>query len=228
MEFLEEITSHLSGTAGAFLALIGPEWLDTHDRAPAAGDKDYVVQEIELGLQNGWTFIPVLAERRPLAGAARLFRRRSRRFRGRQAAQLAHDQPGQRHRRSHGAPRRDRRPPAGRSPAARPSTSTLGSGPPDDTGGTETRAPEILSIDDEHYETLIEEADNLVIFLGARANVDDQERPLPSGPTMPPDDTGLADYLATKARMKSGRARTGGGRAVRPDVPRRIDACSTG
>jgi hypothetical protein len=29
MQFLEEITSHLSGALGAFLALIGPEWLPT-------------------------------------------------------------------------------------------------------------------------------------------------------------------------------------------------------
>jgi hypothetical protein len=50
MEFLEEITSRLSGTAGALLALIGPEWLPTMDAHRRRGDNDYVAQEIDLGM----------------------------------------------------------------------------------------------------------------------------------------------------------------------------------
>ena len=203
MDWLREIKLNLTGAAGAFLALIGPAWLDTMTAHEQAGTKDYVVQEIELGLQNRWTFIPVLLNDAPLPDLTSL-QPSIQAFGGRQAAHLRMtswdndiedltvrlDEIG-----AH--------PPV--IAAGTTSTSTLGSGPAGQIhGGTETRAPEILSIDDEHYETLIEEADNLVIFLGARANVDDQERPLPSGPTMLPDDTGLADYLAAKARMKSG------------------------
>jgi hypothetical protein len=55
MEFLEEITSRLSGTAGAFLALIGPGWLPAMEAHRRRGDDDYVIQEIDLGLRNGWT-----------------------------------------------------------------------------------------------------------------------------------------------------------------------------
>ena len=66
MEFLEEITSRLSGTAGAFLALIGPEWLPTMEAHRRRGDNDYVAQEIDLGMRNGWTVIPVLLNDAPL------------------------------------------------------------------------------------------------------------------------------------------------------------------
>ena len=71
MEFLEEITSRLSGTAGAFLALIGPAWLPTMEAHRRRGDNDYVAQEIDLGLRNGWTVIPVLLNDAPPAGRAR-------------------------------------------------------------------------------------------------------------------------------------------------------------
>src|ERR1035438_9484261 len=60
MQFLREIRSHLSGAAGAFLALIGPKWLSAMDAHRRRGDDDYVASEIELGLRNGWAVIPVL------------------------------------------------------------------------------------------------------------------------------------------------------------------------
>jgi hypothetical protein len=44
---------------------------------------------------------------------------------------------------------------------------------PDDITSGVGQAPEIFPADDEHYEYLVEEADNLVIFLGAGANADD-------------------------------------------------------
>src|SRR5262249_62414865 len=69
MQFPEEITWHLSGTAGAFLALIGPEWLPAMDAHRRRGDRDYVTQEIDLGLRNGWTVIPVLLNDAPLPEA---------------------------------------------------------------------------------------------------------------------------------------------------------------
>ena len=60
MPFLEEIKSHLNRPAGAFLALIGSKWMSTMVAHRQQGDEDYVVKEIELGLRNGWTVIPVL------------------------------------------------------------------------------------------------------------------------------------------------------------------------
>jgi hypothetical protein len=60
MQFLEAIASRLTGTGGAFLALIGPRWLPTMDAHRRRGDDDYVIREIDLGLRNGWTVIPVL------------------------------------------------------------------------------------------------------------------------------------------------------------------------
>ena len=52
---------------------------------------------------------------------------------------------------------------------------------------------------------LVEEADNLVIFLGAGANADDHDGPFRQGAAMLPDDTDLAEYLAAKVRLKSGQ-----------------------
>ena len=97
MEFLEEITSRLSGMAGAFLALIGPEWLPTMEAHRRRGDNDYVAQEIDLGMRNGWTVIPVLLndaplpEGRDLPLAIKALPRHH-------VARCAADQPGRRHR----------------------------------------------------------------------------------------------------------------------------------
>lgn len=202
MDWLEEIKLHLIGMAGAFIAVVGPSWTHTMTAHQQLGDSDYVVQEMELGLRNGWTFIPLLlndAALPPLISLPPSIRA----FPARQAAHL--------HTISWKNDLEDlttrldeisARPPATAAGIATPAAPP--SEPPDDTASAGARDPEILSVDDEHYQTLIDEADNLVIFLGARANVDDRERPLPSGPTMPPDDTGLAEFLAAKARMTSG------------------------
>ncbi len=50
---------------------------------------------------------------------------------------------------------------------------------------------------------LADEADNLVIFLGAGANADDRDGPFRPGASMLPDDADIAEYLAVKARLKS-------------------------
>ena len=97
MEFLEEITSHLSGTAGAFLALIGPEWLPTMDAHRRRGDDDYVAQEIDLGMRNGWTVIPVLLNDAPCRKGV-IFRWPSRRCPGTTWPAFPADQPGRRRR----------------------------------------------------------------------------------------------------------------------------------
>ena len=62
MRFLEEIKSHLTGTAGAFIALIGSKWMPTMIAHRRRGDHDYVTEEIELALRNRWTVIPVLVD----------------------------------------------------------------------------------------------------------------------------------------------------------------------
>jgi hypothetical protein len=60
MDFLHEIKTSLSGPAGAFLALIGPNWQSALDSRQRREGDDYVMKELELGLRNGWTVIPVL------------------------------------------------------------------------------------------------------------------------------------------------------------------------
>jgi hypothetical protein len=50
---------------------------------------------------------------------------------------------------------------------------------------------------------LVDEADNLVIFLGAGVNADDHEGPFRPGASMLPDDADIAEYLAVKARLRS-------------------------
>ena len=52
---------------------------------------------------------------------------------------------------------------------------------------------------------LVDEADNLVVFLGAGANADDHDGPFREGAAMLPDDQDLAEYLAAKARLTSGQ-----------------------
>lgn len=70
VQFLEEIRSHPRGTAGAFLALIGPGWLSAMERNRPLDD--YVFKEIELALRNGWAVIPVLLNDAPPPGAHHL------------------------------------------------------------------------------------------------------------------------------------------------------------
>jgi hypothetical protein len=54
------IKTSLNDAAGAFIALIGPNWQSAVDARRRRGDDDYVIRELELGLRNGWTIIPVL------------------------------------------------------------------------------------------------------------------------------------------------------------------------
>ena len=197
MEFLEEITSRLSGVAGAFLALIGPEWQPTLEAHQRRGDSDYVAQEIDLGLRNGWTVIPVLLNDAPLPE-------------GRDLPLAIKALP-----RHHVARLRQHSLDAdiedliarlneiGSHPGLEEP-----SGAPQEVGadaGT-SEVPAALGVpaaDDEHYQMLADEADNLVIFLGAGANSDDRDGPFRPGSSMLPDDADIAEYLAVKARLKS-------------------------
>lgn len=200
MDFLEEITSHLGDPPGAFIAVIGSKWADTLTEHQRLGDKDYVVQEIELGLQNGWVFIPLLVNDAHLP-AASMLPPSIRPLRSRHVARLRMDSLDDDV--EYLTARLDeisvRLPTEAGGDADQDASGAEPLGQP---GPIKPDEPEVLSVDDQHYQTLIDEADNLAIFLGARANMDD--RSLPSAAAALLDDTGLAEFLALKARMKSG------------------------
>lgn len=205
MQFPDEIRSQLTGPAGAFIAVIGPKWLQIlNARRQVRGDDsgDYVVQEIELARRNGWTLIPVLVNDTPLPDPNRL-PRSIRVFHNYQVAHLRQTSLDEDvdelvaclDEISVGPP-----PPVVAAGHPDPGSEQL-----DEPEESTSAAREILSAaDDEHYQTLVDEADNLVIFLGARANVSTPGRPFKAGAAMFPDDTDIAEYLAVKARMKSG------------------------
>jgi hypothetical protein len=203
MQFLDEIRSHLAGPAGAFIAVIGSKWLQAMTaRRQLGGDDsaDYVLQEIELGLRNGWTFIPVLVDDATLPDS-RSLPRAVRALRGYQAARLR--QTNLDDDIEELTARLDEISTRVTAPAGLGGQAGLVSEPLDGAG-SRIAAPELSSVDDEHYQTLLDEADNLVVFLGARANTDDPDRPFRTGAAMLPDDPDIAEYLAVKARMKSG------------------------
>jgi len=201
MQFLEEIRSHLTGAPGAFIALIGPKWLPTMEARWQRGDDDYVTKEIELGLRSGWTVIPVLLNEASLPDP-RSLPPAIKALPGYQAARLRQtsldediedlsirlDQIG-----AHLHEEVEVNVPGGVVP-----------GPRDDAVSFRIPSPEILPADDEHYQMLVDESDNLVIFLGAAANADDRDGPYQAGTSMLPDDRDLAEHLAAKAKMKSG------------------------
>ena len=199
MQFLQEIKTHLAGTAGAFIALIGSEWQSTMDAHRRRSDDDYVVKELELALRNGWTIIPVLLNNSPLPEPTAI-PPAIRALTGYQVAYLRQATLDE-----------DIEDLTARlyeisvliePPVNRPEIVTE---PPE--GGTYPSLPvlEVPPADDEHYEALVDEADNLVIFLGAGANADDHDGPFQTGAAMLPDDSDLAAYLAAKARLKSGQ-----------------------
>ena len=179
-EFLEEITSRLSGTAGAFLALIGPEWLPTMDAHRRRGDHDYVAQEIDLGMRNGWTVIPVLLNDAPLPEGRDLplaikALPRHHVARLRQTSLDADIEDLIARLDEIGSARPGRR---GRARRRRSRDREVRVDPGD---GRVRPSPDVPAADDEHYQMLADEADNLVIFLGAGANADDREGPFRPG-----------------------------------------------
>ena len=199
MRFLEEIKLHLAGTAGAFIALIGSKWMTTMLSHRQRDDQDYVAKEIELALRNGWTLIPVLVDDAGLPAPGEL-PPAIRALRGRQVARLRQtslDDDVQ-----DLSFRLNEIRDSGNGEAAVPDDAmikTLGN-----ADQVEIPALDVLPADDDHYRMLVDEADNLVIFLGAGANADDHEGPFRQGAAMLPDDTDLAEYLAAKVKLRSG------------------------
>ena len=195
--------------------MIGPQWIEIMTAHHRQGDDDYVTKEIGLALQNRWTIIPVLLNDAALPNRSQL-PPSIRALSDCQAARLRQtslvEDTGELSARldtiradmnNEADTPQEAGVPAGVDvpvidvPAGRVTR------PPDGTDSVRVSAPNLLAADDEHYQSLVEEADNLVIFLGAGVNADEIERPLPGVSTLP-DDKGIAEYLAAKARLKSG------------------------
>jgi hypothetical protein len=198
-QFLEEMAPKSSGTAGALLILIGPSWLSALMTYGQRDTEDYVVQEIDLALQNGWTVIPVLVDDASIPDPLGL----PRSIRALPALQTMYlrqtnldDDIGNLCVRLDELRVRtiDVAPAAEDARAEHASGSVM-------PGVFE---PAGVSADDEHYHSLIDEADNLVIFLGAEVNSDDRDGPFQVGSSMLPDDADLAEFLAARARLTAG------------------------
>ena len=202
MQFLEAITSHLTGPAGVFLALIGPRWHSTMDAHRRHRDDDYVAEEIELGLRNEWTVIPVLLDNAPLPDPRDL----PLALKELPRHQVAHlRQTSLDADIDHLIARLyevGSRPPIAE-PVERGGGTGSGEADPERKNEEHHELPELHPADDRHYQMLADEADNLVIFLGAGANADDRDGPFRPGAAMLPDDADIAEYLAVKARMQS-------------------------
>jgi hypothetical protein len=185
MRWLEEITSRLAG-GGAFIALIGPNWLPSLTTHLQRGGEDYVAREIDLALRSGpgVTVIPVLVddarlpEPRDLPPALSMLP-------GCQQERLRHthlpyDIDHLIARLGEARDEPDRVPVAAGRPQRRPP------GP-----GRVAPRP-----DEDHYRMVAGHAGNLVVFLGAGANADDYDQPWSPGSGLP-DDRDLAKYLAS-------------------------------
>ena len=194
MRFLEQIRSHLDEAAGVFIALIGAQWTRTMLDHRQKGDEDYVTKEIDLAFRNKWTVIPVLVDDANLPDPGLL----SPAIRDLRACQVAHLRQTSldddvRNLINRLVEVSDRQAPASvEQPVPPPQP------PPEPPG-------EVLVADDDHFRMLADEADNLVVFLGAGANADDHEGPFIQGAAMLPDDVDLAEYLAAKVRLQSGQ-----------------------
>ena len=171
--------------------------MDAHWRRD---DHDYVVEEIELALRNGWTVIPVLLNNATLPEFARL-PRCIRALLDYQAAWLRQDSLDGDIENLCARLEEISAQPARAASLPGPVNMT----PPESTASLCAAVSDIQPAGDEHYQALVDELDNLVIFLGAGANADDYAKPFQPGTAMLPDDSDLAAYLAAKARLTSER-----------------------
>jgi hypothetical protein len=200
MQFLNEIKTSLNDAPGAFLALIGPNWQSGLDARRRRDNEDYVVRELEFGLRNGWMVIPVLLNGASLPQPGDL----PPAIRALPDYQCTQLQPSSLDKDINDlAGRLDEIRAQRRDELVVTNPGPVIAEPPEDLTSAAVQEPELAPVDDEHYEAILDEADNLVIFLGAGANADDREGPFRPGGSMLPDDTDLAEYLATKVRYKS-------------------------
>lgn len=209
MRWLDEIKSHVVA-AGAFIALIGVNWIQGITDHQQRGEVDWVAQEIDLALRSGphVTVIPLLVDDALIPETVDL-PPALRALSACQAERLRHDsllddiqhladrltviRDGLVSAKARG-PRPQSPPAEGKGQAAKTQ----------DPAKEQRPSPVGLPVGDDHYVTLVDEAAYLVVFLGAGANADDHEGPWRQG-AVPPDDIDLANYLADKVKLKSDR-----------------------
>jgi len=204
MRWLDEITSHVT-SAGAFIALIGPNWTQSLTAHQQRGDVDWVAKEIDLALRSRphVTVIPLLIDDATVPDVSDL-PPSLRPLPGCQAERLHHDSllDDMEHLADRLMAIRDR--PVGAATAPRPPE------PPPADDGPQTGAtsgsgpPTVPVVEDDHFQMVADEAAYLVVFLGAGANADDHEGGWRQG-EMLPDDIDLANHLAAKVRLKAER-----------------------
>ena len=202
-QWLQEIKAHVD-TAGAFIVLIGPQWMSSLTAHQQRGGEDYVAKEIDLALRSSHlTVFPVLVDEAPPPDAGRL-PPMLRGLSDRQVERLRHTQlqediahliagltlPHEALAAEPPAPLGPRPPIVKRSLRDRPA----GGDPPRQV------APDP---DEDHYRTIARQAGNLVIFLGAGANAENRAGPWLEGSGALPDDLDLAGYIAAKVQHKS-------------------------
>jgi hypothetical protein len=207
MQWIDEIKSHAT-TAGAFIVLIGPNWMSSLLAHQQRGDVDWVAKEIDLALRNRppVTVIPLLVDGAEAPEAAEL-PPALRALPDCQAERLRHNNLLQDI--EHLADRLSAIQDDLAEPATvdKPETEPM---PAEHDGQAQVRgqgngqepSPAVLPVEDDHFQMLIDEAAYLVVFLGAGANADDHKGAWQQGTTLP-DDIDLANYLADKAKVKS-------------------------
>jgi hypothetical protein len=216
-----EIKQHASG-CGAFLALIGPAWLDCLEEHLKAGGKDFVAAELDLAFQAGSkvTVIPMLIDGAELPSEVSLPPSLKRlrqchtatmRFESQPsdiAALIAHLE------RIQSCAANGQSVPQSDLLDAAPSRGVTGGSeepaavePRDDEqlGRSPIVPPERRAVaSSEHYELVASKLGSLVIFLGAGANTDEHEGEWQQGRTLP-NDRELAEYLASQAGLSDGK-----------------------
>jgi len=207
MQWLNEIKSHLTA-AGAFLALIGPNWMQILTDHQQRGDEDWVAKEIDLALRSRphVTVIPVLVDGAEAPDSSEL-PPALRPLPECQAERLRHNDLLDDIQRLADRLSEIRENPATTAPATTPTADMAG---PEEGNGqphrpdVQQKDPGVPPVEDDHFQMLVDEAAYLVVFLGAGANADDHAGPWRQG-SMLPDDIDLAKYLAGKVKLKSDR-----------------------
>ncbi len=190
MLWLNEIRSHLAD-GGAFIALIGQNWMPSLRTHLHRGGEDYVSKEIDLALRSGprMIVIPVLVDDTELPNPREL------------PPSLSKLLDCQQERLRHTHLRHDIDHLIARLGEARDEPEPVVVGPvhpPRRRTGSEFVAPRP---DEDHYRMVARHAGNLVVFLGAGANAD-RDEPWSPGSGMLPDDRDLAKYLASHVGLK--------------------------
>jgi SIR2-like domain/TIR domain len=217
MRWLEEVKSHLA-SGGVLIALIGTKWMSSLTARRQRGGDDYVAMEIDLALRSpAATVIPALVDDAvppkanelppslralPDCHAERLRHTHLaddiERLIGR-LSEIRAGAPGIAAEHEPGRPR------APQSPSGQIDKAAAVAADDETTSraATTAAAQDVLPADDGHYQMVTDEADNLIVFLGAGVNADDHEGTWEQGSATLPDDRDLARYLAGKVRLNS-------------------------